>query len=49
MSFTNIILYSRTLMMEDEKEKGKEGKKGEEIINADDPHNKDLVRQVLYG
>lgn len=48
MSFENIILYSKTLIVEDEKEE-KQDKKGEEVINADDPRNKERVREILFG
>lgn len=48
MSFENIILYSKTLLVEDEKET-KRDNKGEEVINADDPRNKERVREILFG
>ena len=42
MSYVNIILYSSVLPSYDDK-------KEEEIINADDPANREAIQKELYG
>jgi hypothetical protein len=32
-----------------EKEGNKETQQDEEVINADDPRNKDMVKKILFG
>ena len=44
MSFANVSLYSSVLPSYDDV-----ATKKEEIINADDPKNKDLVHNALFG
>lgn len=47
VSFANVVLYGSALpSYDDEKE---EDIKGEEIINADDPANREKVREALFG
>jgi hypothetical protein len=47
MSYANMILYGAVLPSYSSK-KGEHGKQ-EEIINADDPESKELVRNILFG
>ena len=45
MSYANLIMYSSVLPgADDEKEEQKE-----KVINADDPKNRKLIEQELYG
>lgn len=46
MSYVNMVMYGKVLPHYGDK---KEEKKGEEVINADDPKNRDKVRQILSG
>ncbi|MEL7586663.1 MAG: hypothetical protein AAGU19_08100 [Prolixibacteraceae bacterium] len=46
MSYANVIMYSAVLPSYDDE---KESKEDEEVINADDPKNRDKVRQILFG
>jgi len=48
MSYANIALYSSVLPSFDD-ETDKTNKKGEPIIKADDPKNRDLVHSILFG
>ena len=45
MSYANISLYSSVLPSYDDET----GDKGERVIKADDPKNKDLVNSILFG
>ena len=45
MSYANISLYSSVLPSYDDET----DKKGEKVIKADDPRNKDLVKSILFG
>lgn len=48
MSYANMLMYGSVLPSYDSK-KGKDKKKDDdEIINADDPANKDRIRRLLY-
>ena len=51
ISFANLLLYSSTLPSY---ELDKEGKKGNgkekgDVVNGDDPKNKDLVKAIIGG
>jgi len=43
LSYANLILYSSTIPGRDDEQKS------EEIINADDPKNKEKIRKILFG
>lgn len=47
MSYANVVMYSSVLPSYDDEKTG--SKKGSNVINADDPKNKDLVRNTLFG
>lgn len=47
MSYANVLLYGAVLPSYDN-EKTEEGK-SEEVIKADDPANRDKVRNILFG
>ena len=50
MSYVNLIMYSRVLpSYESEDKQEKKEDVGEEVINADDPANRDKVREILFG
>lgn len=46
MSYVNMVMYGKVLPHYGDK---KEEKKREEVVNADDPKNRDKVRQILSG
>lgn len=48
MSYANIIMYSACLPSYTSG-KDKKGNDDDEVINADDPRNRDKVRQILFG
>lgn len=41
LSYANLVLYSSVLP-------GYDDEKGDEVINADDPKNKQKIRELLY-
>ena len=45
MSYANMILYSSVLPGHDDEK----AEKGNEVINADDPKNKEKIKQMLFG
>lgn len=45
MSYVNMVMYGKVLPHYGDKDK----KKGEEVINADDPKNRDKVREIISG
>lgn len=51
MSYANMILYSSVLPSYQSKKSKDSGKKGkdEDVIDADDPKNKELVKNALFG
>lgn len=50
MSYANVVMYMRTLPdYSAKKDKGKNGEKQQEKINADDPANRDRVNEILFG
>ena len=48
MSYVNVVMYMRTLP-DYSATKDKKGKEGTEVINADDPRNRDRVNEILFG
>lgn len=48
MSYVNVVMYMRTLP-DYSATKDKKGKEGKEVINADDPRNRDRVNEILFG
>ena len=48
MSYANMILYGAVLPSIDSEDDEKKDKK-EEVINADDPANREKVRSLLFG
>jgi hypothetical protein len=48
MSYANVIMYSSVLPSYNSKN-DKPGKHGKNVINADDPKNKDAVHKILFG
>lgn len=49
MSYTNVVMYMRTLPDYSVGKDKKDGKKKQEKINADDPANRDKVNEILFG
>lgn len=50
ISYANMILYGATLpSYGDIKKDKKKDKNGDEIIRADDPKNKELVKAIIHG
>ncbi|MDR0429366.1 MAG: hypothetical protein LBH58_02665 [Tannerellaceae bacterium] len=47
MSYANMIMYASVLPGYSDKNKG--AGKDNEVINADDPKNRDKVRSILFG
>lgn len=47
MSYANMIMYGSVLPSYNDTNKGTE--KDNEVINADDPKNRDKVRSIMFG
>jgi hypothetical protein len=48
MSYQNLIIYSSVLPGYDFDKDGRDNKK-DEVINADDPANRDRINKILFG
>jgi hypothetical protein len=48
MSYANVIMYGSVLPSYDSR-KDKAGKHEKNVINADNPKNRDAVRKILFG
>lgn len=48
MSYANMIMYGAVLPSYKSPNKNETGKADNEKINADDPRNRDKVRQILF-
>jgi len=44
MSYANMILYSSVIPSHDDESEGKE-----DVMNADDPRNKEKIKEILFG
>jgi len=50
VSYANVLLYLRTLPDYGYESKNRKDKKGRgEVINADDPANRDKIEKLLFG
>ena len=47
MSYANMIMYGSVLTSYGDKNRGAD--KDNEVINADDPKNRDKVRSIMFG
>ncbi|MDR0385397.1 MAG: hypothetical protein LBH60_04910 [Prevotellaceae bacterium] len=49
MSYANMIMYGSVLPSYGDKKKGVDKDNDNEVINADDPKNRDKVRSIMFG
>jgi hypothetical protein len=49
MSYANMIMYGSVLPSYGDKNKGADKDNDNEVINADDPKNRDKVRSIMFG
>ncbi len=48
MSYANMIMYGSVLPSYNNKDKGADNNNDNEVINADDPKNRDKVRSIMF-
>lgn len=48
MSYANMIMYGSVLPSYNDKSKEAEKENDDEVINADDPENREKVRRIMF-